>query len=99
MDAKQYLIQEFKNGNCEDITSNPDPDFCEKFYHGIICLMERYAFYQADGLLTKMIDWQHKAESWQEQFKDAIREVKTLQQELNDANDEIRNLEYELRSK
>ena len=42
MNAKEFLIQEFKKGNCDDITSNPEPDFSLPFYTSITRLMELY---------------------------------------------------------
>ena len=45
--AKDFLIREFEIGNCEDITSNPHPDYGLPFFNSIAGLMERFTKQEA----------------------------------------------------
>lgn len=99
MNAQQFLINEFLDLNCEDITTNPNPDYSQPFYQSIIRLMEKYAAYHSSDIYDTQQATKDYANSWKEQFKEAIQEVKSLQAELDDAKYIIRDLEYELRSK
>ena len=51
--AKDFLIREFEIGNCEDITSNPRPDFDKPFFNSIAGLMERFTKQEA----TAFAEW------------------------------------------
>lgn len=41
--AKQFFIEQYQEGKCEDITTNPEPDFDNLFYLNIYKLMEDYS--------------------------------------------------------
>lgn len=41
--AKQFFIEQYQNGKCEDITTNPEPEFNNAFYLNIYKLMEDYS--------------------------------------------------------
>lgn len=40
--AEEILRIEFAAGNCDDITTNPEPDFSLPFYQSIVSLMKIY---------------------------------------------------------
>lgn len=42
MTAENFLKKEFEEGNCEDITCNPDKNYNLPFYQSIIRVMEKY---------------------------------------------------------
>lgn len=41
--AKQFFIKQYQEGKCEDITTNPEPEFNNNFYLNIYKLMEDYS--------------------------------------------------------
>jgi len=41
--AKQFFIEQYQEGKCEDITTNPYPEFNNAFFQNIYKLMEDYS--------------------------------------------------------
>jgi len=39
---RKFVIEEFKTGIYDDITSNPNPDFDSKFFIAIYILLDKY---------------------------------------------------------
>ena len=50
MNAKYFMIKQFELDRCEDITSNPNPEYNSPFFDGIVELLEAYHAHQSTSL-------------------------------------------------